>query len=76
MSLAEYAPITVFAMPPEVAGAGACFAPQNTQCSAASGRSFVQLAHFFKSHLGRSVRSDPRNIGPQVRALQTTHRLP
>src|SRR5215471_11225890 len=29
------------------AGAGGCFAPQNTQCSAASGRSLVQLVHFF-----------------------------
>lgn len=50
MSFAEYAPITVFAVPPAVAGAGGCFAPQNTQCSAASGRSLVQLAHFFTSH--------------------------
>jgi hypothetical protein len=31
MSLAEYEPMTVFAMPPAVAGAGGCLAPQNTQ---------------------------------------------
>ncbi len=71
MSLAEYAPITVFAMPPAVAGAGGCFAPQNTQCSAASGRSFVQLAHFFKGSPSEPKSSDPVNIKPQVRALQT-----
>lgn len=47
MSFAENDPITVFAIPPLAAGSGGCFAPQNTQCSAASGRSFVQLAHLF-----------------------------
>lgn len=50
MSLAENDPITVFAEAP-AAGGGEddCFAPQNTQCSAASGRSLLQLAHFFTS---------------------------
>jgi hypothetical protein len=30
-SFAEYDPITVFASPPAVAGAGGCFEPQKTQ---------------------------------------------
>jgi hypothetical protein len=38
-------PITVLACAP--AGAGGCLVPQNTQCSAASGRSFAQFVHFF-----------------------------
>jgi hypothetical protein len=59
MSLAEYAPMTVFAMPPAVAGAGGCFAPQNTQWSAASGRSLVQLAHFFTNPLRREPSRAP-----------------
>ena len=75
MSLAEYEPITVFARPPDVAGAGGCFAPQNTQCSAASGRSLVQLAHFFTLSLCvASPSSDFRNIGPHGGALQTARR--
>ena len=53
-SFAEY-PNAVFAMPGCTAGAGGCFAPQNTQWSAASGRSLVQLAHFFKQSPGRSA---------------------
>jgi hypothetical protein len=39
--------MTVLAMPGCCAGADGCFAPQNTQWRAASGRSFVQLVHFF-----------------------------
>jgi CRP-like cAMP-binding protein len=44
--------MTVLALPPAApgpggAGAAGCFDPQNTQCSAVSGRSFPQLTHFF-----------------------------
>lgn len=69
-SFAPY-PITVFASAGCAAGAGGCFAPQNTQCSAASGRSLVQLAHFFTVPLRRELDSDLRNIGPRASALQT-----
>src|ERR1041384_6299741 len=67
-------------MPCCTAGAGGCLAPQNTQCSAASGRSLVQLAHFFTGPPWaeyRSAASHPANAtrvrfaqGQHVRALR------
>ena len=45
--------------------AAGCLAPQNTQCSAASGRSFAQLTHFFTEFSPAGTARDLRCTSPK-----------